>query len=178
MPPPGPGASNASAEPRALVVMGVSGCGKSTVGVAVAARLGWVFGEGDAFHSDENVKKMHAGRPLDDGDRLPWLRAIASWLDAEQDAGLSVVVTCSALKRSYRRLLAEGRPWLSFVFLDVDRDELERRLAARTGHFFPASMLDSQLRDLERPGTDEPVVTVRAATLGEAADAVIRSVTD
>jgi gluconokinase len=146
--------------PTALVVMGVSGSGKTTVARALAERLGWPFAEGDDFHPPANVAKMHAGHPLDDDDRWPWLRSIAEWIRGQVDAGRSVVVTCSALKRSYRDLLAAGDPCVWFVHVDVSAATLRARLAHREGHYMPASLLDSQLATLERLQRDEPGTVV------------------
>jgi gluconokinase len=143
-----------------LVVMGVSGSGKTAVAEAVAERLGWPFLEGDSLHPPENVEKMASGEPLTDEDRMPWLRRIAAWVEEQLGAGESGVVTCSALKRSYREVLDRRRAGVLFVHLDGDRATLERRMGARTGHFMPLSMLDSQLATLEEPRPDEPAVRV------------------
>jgi gluconokinase len=143
-----------------LVVMGVSGSGKTTVGARLAQRLGWDFAEGDDFHPAANVAKMAAGHALTDADRGPWLEAIAAWIDAELQAGRRGVITCSALKRRYRDELR--RAGVRFVYLRVARAELELRLTNRPGHFMPASLLDSQLAALEPPGTDEAALTVEA----------------
>jgi gluconokinase len=137
------------------VVMGVSGAGKSVVGALFAHALGVEFVEGDADHPPENVARMSAGTPLTDKDRRPWLAAIAVRLDAARRAGVGLVVSCSALKRSYRDVLRAGRDDLQFVFLDGPRAPLEQRLARRSGHFMPASLLDSQLAILEPPSPDE-----------------------
>ncbi|WP_433331118.1 gluconokinase [Spirillospora sp. CA-294931] len=145
---------------RILLVMGVSGSGKTTVGALLAGRLHWDYAEADDFHPAANVAKMHAGEPLTDEDRWPWLRAIAAWMDERLAAGDTAVVTCSALKRSYRDLLCEGRPQVRIVYLEGDRDLIARRMAARQGHFFPTRLLDSQLADLEPPGPDENPITV------------------
>jgi gluconokinase len=139
-----------------IVVMGVSGSGKSTVAATLVDRLGWEFAEGDDFHPAANVEKMRAGHPLDDEDRWPWLRSLAAWIGEHERAGRNVVVTCSALKRSYRDLLRDGHPSVWFAHVDVDRDVLAQRLAARQGHFMPPSLLDSQLATLEPLGDDEP----------------------
>jgi carbohydrate kinase (thermoresistant glucokinase family) len=143
-----------------LVVMGVSGSGKTTVATRLVERLGWDFAEGDDFHPAANVAKMAAGQPLTDADREPWLAAIALWIDAELQAGHRGVITCSALKRRYRDQLR--RPGVHFVYLRVTRPELERRLTSRSGHFMPASLLDSQLAALEPPAADEAALTVDA----------------
>ncbi|HET8555360.1 MAG TPA: gluconokinase [Rhodanobacteraceae bacterium] len=145
-----------------LVVMGVSGCGKSSVGKCVANRLGWSFLEGDTMHPVANVAKMHVGQPLDDADRRPWLDAIGRWMDARQAAGESAVIACSALKRRYRDRLRRGRPGVCFAWLKTSRAELERRLDRRTNHFMPSSLLDSQLATLEPPAPDEPALTIDA----------------
>ena len=152
------------APPFAVIVMGVSGSGKSTFGAALAARLRCSFLEGDDLHSAANVAKMRSGHPLEDADRWPWLDRVAAELrDAATHDG-TAIAACSALKRVYRdRLtLAVGMP-LFFVFLDVpDHDELTRRLVHRPGHYMPPSLLDSQLAVLERPGADERAITLDA----------------
>ena len=111
-----------------LIVAGVSGCGKSTVGALLAGRLHWRFADADTFHTEANIAKMRAGIPLDDADRGPWLQALAAWMDEEIAAGESAVLACSALKRAYRDVLLDGRPGATMVFLEVPRDELDRRL--------------------------------------------------
>jgi carbohydrate kinase (thermoresistant glucokinase family) len=143
-----------------VIVAGVSGSGKTTVGALLAGRLHWQFADADQFHPPANIDKMRAGIPLTDADRLPWLRAIAAWMDERIAKGEPAVVTCSALKRAYRDLLLDGRPEARMVFLSVDREALIRRLAARHGHFFPEKLLDSQLAALEPPQPDERVATV------------------
>ena len=144
----------------AVVVMGVSGSGKTTVAVELARRLGWEFAEGDDHHPPANVEKMRSGVPLDDADREPWLRALARWIGAHERAGTSCVLTCSALKRSYRDLLRSGNDAVWFVHVDVPEAVLAERLAARTGHYMPASLLGSQLAALEPLADDEPGTTV------------------
>lgn len=139
-----------------LVVMGVSGCGKTTIGRAVAERLGWCFRDGDEFHSPANVEKMRAGEPLDDADRTPWLAAIAEWMDARSRDDVPAVVACSALKRRYRDFLRDQRPQAWFLYLRVPRSELERRLQTRHHPFMSPSLLDSQLQALEEPDGSEP----------------------
>jgi gluconokinase len=143
-----------------VIVAGVAGSGKTTVGAQVAGRLGWRFADADEFHPAANVAKMRAGIPLTDEDRVPWLRAICAWMDDLIAAGQSGVVTCSALKRAYRDELLRGRPAATMVFLQVSRDVLVRRLTGRMGHFFPEELMDSQLRTLEPPAPDERVLTV------------------
>jgi gluconokinase len=136
-----------------IVVMGVTGCGKSTVGLALAERLGVPFGDADDFHSAANVAKMAAGSPLDDADRLPWLRAIGTWLAAHAATG--AVASCSALKRAYRDVLREAAPEVRFVHLHGDRETVRRRVAGRAGHFMPESLVASQFAALEPLGADE-----------------------
>ena len=126
----------------------------------LAGRLGWTLAEGDDFHSPANIAKMHSGMPLTDDDRMPWLRAIAAWIDVRRRAGESAIVTCSALKRAYRDLLPAGRPEVLFVYLKGSQAVMAEHLAGRHGHFMPASLLASQFEALEEPGPDEPVLTV------------------
>ncbi|MEV8212399.1 gluconokinase [Leifsonia sp. NPDC077715] len=136
-----------------VVVMGVSGSGKTTVGERVAARLGVPFVDGDALHPPANVAKMASGTPLDDDDRAPWLRAIGETLAGTAPEG--VVVACSALKRSYRDLIRAEAPGAVFAELDGTREVLAARMAARPGHFMPVALLDSQLATLEPLQADE-----------------------
>jgi gluconokinase len=143
-----------------VIVAGVSGSGKTTVGALLAGRLGWRFADADDFHPAANVAKMRAGIPLTDTDRWPWLRAIAAWMDERIGQGEDAVLACSALKRSYRDELLDGHPAARMVFLAPDREVLARRLAARHGHFFPDKLLSSQLDALEPPAPDEHVLTV------------------
>jgi gluconokinase len=158
-----------------LVIMGISGSGKSTVAGLLAGRLGWALEEGDDLHPPANVAKMHAGIPLTDDDRLPWLDTVADWIHGQITAGLPGIITCSALRRSYRDRLRRGdSTHVVFVHLAGSRDTVGQRLTARTDHFMPASLLDSQLATLEPPGPDENALTVdvgrRAA---EEADEII-----
>lgn len=136
-----------------VVVMGVSGSGKTTFGVALAERLGVVFADGDDFHPPANIAKMAAGTPLDDADRMPWLHTLARWLAEHPLTG--GVLSCSALERVYRDVLREGAPALGFVHLDPSLDVVRRRMANRRGHFMPASLVDSQFRILEPLEADE-----------------------
>jgi len=145
-----------------LIVAGVSGSGKTTVGALLAGCLHWRFADADQFHLAANIAKMRAGIPLTDEDRWPWLRAIAAWMDERIAQGESAVVTCSALKRSYRDVLLGGRPEALLVFLAVDREVVARRLAARHGHFFPEKLLGTQFDALEPPQPDEHAVTIAA----------------
>jgi len=139
--------------PPLLTVMGVSGSGKSTVGAALAQRLRVPFADADDFHPPENVAKMAAGVPLDDADRLPWLHTIGAWLGAH--AGGGGVISCSALKRSYRDVLRVAAPDQFFVHLDGSPEVVARRVQGRPGHFMPASLVDSQFATLEPLGPDE-----------------------
>jgi gluconokinase len=149
-----------------LVVMGVAGCGKSTLAALLAQRLGWPLQEGDALHPQANVDKMAAGQPLTDADRWPWLRLTAEWIDARTAADEPGIVTCSALKRAYRDVLRhEG---VRFVHLTGTRDLLAQRMQDRSGHFMPPSLLDSQLATLEAPGADEAAITIDIALAPEA----------
>lgn len=145
-------------KPGVLLLMGVSGCGKSTVAAILASRLGWPFEEGDALHPPANIEKMAAGYPLTDADRWPWLAKVADWIDERHDAGENGIITCSALKRSYRDLINRRGTGLSFVFLAGSKETIAARLAARHGHFMRASLLDSQFADLEEPTADEPAI--------------------
>ncbi|MBW8807119.1 MAG: carbohydrate kinase [Catenulispora sp. 13_1_20CM_3_70_7] len=158
-------AGKAAVPPPVLLVTGVSGSGKTTIGSLLAGRLGWEYAEADAFHPAANIAKMAAGHPLTDEDRWPWLDAIGAWIDAVGVKGRPGVVTSSALKRVYRDRLRAGRPQVRLIFLDVDRDTVARRLTARNGHFFPPELLDSQFADLEPPTADEH--PVRADVKGE-----------
>jgi carbohydrate kinase (thermoresistant glucokinase family) len=146
------------AYPPVLVLMGVTGCGKSTVGGVLAGRLGWDMGEGDDLHPAANVAKMAGGHPLTDEDRWPWLAVVRGWIDEHIAAEQPGVITCSALKRSYRDILRNEH--VVFVHLHGTREQLLARLAARHGHFMPASLLDSQLADLEPPGPDEQALQI------------------
>ena len=157
-----------------VIIAGVSGSGKTTVGAMLAGRLGWPFADADDFHPAANIEKMRAGIPLTDTDRWPWLRAIGGWMDEHIARGESAVVSCSALRRSYRDLLLAGRPEARMVFLATDSQVLTRRLAARVGHFFPQQLLASQLAALEPPAPDEHVIrVVPADTPAATVDAII-----
>jgi gluconokinase len=158
-----------------LVVMGVAGSGKTTVAALLADRLGREVAEADEFHPAENIAKMSAGTPLTDADREPWLRAIRDWLDEKTRAGIAVVVTCSALKRSYRDLLREARGPVRFLHLDGSPELLAERMAGRTGHFMPPELLPSQLATLETLDDDEDGITVDvSATPEQIADEAVR----
>ena len=155
--------------PRLLVVMGVSACGKSSFGAAMAARLGVAFVDGDDLHPRHNIDKMRAGLALDDADRLPWLDAIGAALADRQAHPQGLVLACSALKRAYRARIRAGAAGLRFIFLDIDEATAARRCAARPDHFMPASLVASQFAALERPLDDEPDVLTIPATLALAA---------
>ena len=154
--------------PVVLVLMGVSGCGKTTVAQILAERLHWAFEEGDALHPQANVDKMAAGHPLDDADRAPWLAKVADWVDARLDAGESGVITCSALKKSYRALIDRRGKGVEFVYLHGSRELIASRLSGRHGHFMPTSLLDSQFATLEEPAADEPAIRVEIGDPPEA----------
>jgi carbohydrate kinase (thermoresistant glucokinase family) len=145
---------------RIAVIMGVSGSGKTTIGRALARRLGWRFQEGDALHPPENIAKMKAGHPLDDKDRAPWLAAIAAVIDEWRRRGACGVITCSALKRRYRDIIIGNRPDVRLVYLEGSRELIGKRIAVRHGHFMPASLLDSQFAALEPPAPDEHAIAV------------------
>jgi gluconokinase/shikimate kinase len=141
-----------------LVLMGVSGCGKSTVAGVLAGRLGWDLGEGDDMHSPDNIARMAAGHPLTDEDRWDWLRRVAGWITEHVEDGRPGIITCSALKRCYRDVLRGEH--VIFVFLDGTREQIAARLGARRGHYMPASLLDSQFDALEPPAPDEQALRV------------------
>ena len=145
-----------------VVLAGVSGSGKTTVGELLSGRLDWPFIDADSLHPAANIAKMRAGVPLTDDDRWPWLDAVTAVMDARIAAGQSAVIACSALKRRYRDRLLTGRPTASLVFLEVGRDLLAARLASRHGHFFRADLLDSQLADLENPQPAERILVLPA----------------
>jgi gluconokinase len=143
-----------------VLVGGVAGSGKTTVGLLLAGRLHWPFADADAFHSEANIAKMRSGVPLTDADRKPWLDKIAAWMDERIAAGEPAVAGCSALKRAYRDQLLAGRPAAWLAFLAISRELAHTRLAARHGHFFTAKMMDSQFAELEPPQRQEPRLLV------------------
>jgi gluconokinase len=153
-------ASKPAISTAVLIVMGVSGSGKSTVGGLLASRLHWEFEDADWFHPASNVEKMHKGVPLTDDDRLPWLNAVAAWIDATRQSGGHGVIACSALKRRYRDILIGDRSDVRLVYLQGDEGLIARRIATRHEHFMPSSLLHSQFEALEEPGPDEFSVVV------------------
>jgi carbohydrate kinase (thermoresistant glucokinase family) len=159
-----------------LIVMGVSGSGKSTVAEALNQHLHWPYQEGDELHPPSNVQKMHHGVPLTDEDRAPWLAAIRTWIDARVAAGEPGLITCSALKRRYRDGLVDGRRQVRLLYLQASKQVLQDRLERRAGHFMPASLLESQLQTLEPPGPDEhPLVVNVEGTLDESVQAALNA---
>ena len=159
-----------------VIVAGVSGSGKSTIGALLAGMLGWPFTDGDMLHPEVNVEKMERGEPLTDADRMPWLRAIGACMDERIAAGESALIACSALKRRYRETLLTGRPAARIAFLQIGRDVAARRLASRHGHFFDRDLLDSQFADLElpRPGETSVFVVPVADSAEKTATDIIR----
>jgi gluconokinase len=164
-----------SAAPCALIVMGVSGSGKSTIADKLAERLSWDFEDGDIFHPASNVAKMSAGQPLTDEDRWPWLQAIADEIDRVCKAGGHTVIACSALKRAYRDILVHGRDDVRIVYLKGAQKLIADRLALRKGHFMPPGLLASQFKTLEPPEASENPVTVSVdASVESIVDAIVR----
>jgi ribose 5-phosphate isomerase A len=161
--------------PPILVIMGVSGAGKSTVAQELAARLGWSFEEGDALHPEANVAKMHAGISLTDADRQPWLEAVAAWIDGQRARKQPGIISCSALKRAYRQIIIGDRPEVRLVYLRGGRDLIAEHLAGRHGHFMPAGLLQSQIDTLEEPDPGEDPLTVDVGPpAGQVAEEIIR----
>jgi carbohydrate kinase (thermoresistant glucokinase family) len=150
-----------------LIITGISGSGKTTIATALAQLFGWPFKEGDDLHPASNITKMRSGDPLDDRDRWPWLVKLADWIDGWRQVGSSGVITCSALKRSYRNFLTSGRPEVRVVYLHGDRAVIAARLAARKGHFVPTTILESQIATLEEPDPDEDSIRVGVDQLVE-----------
>jgi len=163
--------------PTVVVVMGVSGSGKSTVGPLLAQHLGVPFLEADDVHPAANRAKMAAGHPLDDEDRRPWLLSIAEWIREASDAGQGGVVACSALKHAYRDVFRRAGAGVWFLYLALDRAAADRRVAGRAGHFMPARLVDSQYATLEPLRPDEPGLTVDAVADPQAiVDQAVRAV--
>jgi len=153
-------AAAARVAPTVLVLMGVSGSGKSTVAQELHRVLGWPFQEGDDLHPPANVEKMRSGRPLDDQDRLPWLEAVALWIDRQLAAYQPGIITCSNLKRAYREITIGSRRGVRLVYLKGDEPVIQRRMLERVHRYMPPSLLGSQFDTLEEPGDDEHPITV------------------
>lgn len=161
--------------PAVIVLMGVSGSGKSTIGAALSKKLGWPYADADEFHPPANVAKMKSGQPLTDEDRWPWLKAIAAHIDSVREKGGHAIVSCSALKRVYRDILVGARKDVRIVLLDGSKEEIFARMSGRKDHFMPLALLDSQFATLERPGADErPVVVSIRGAPEEIAAAILR----
>ena len=149
---------------RVVIIMGVSSSGKTTTASMLSERLGWPFRDADSFHPPANVEKMSRGVPLTDDDRMPWLAAIAAWIQDRIAKGEHGIVTCSALKRAYRDVLVAGKPGARMVHLVGDRKLIGERMARRKNHFMPTSLLDSQFSTLEPPAPEENVLSISVAT--------------
>jgi gluconokinase len=160
--------------PKAVILMGVAGSGKTAVGKGVAARLNWLFLDADDFHPAANIEKMKHGIPLNDQDRIPWLRALRDELRRLLAEGRSVILACSALKESYRKLLSDDVAPMSFVLLDVDQETIRERLQHRSAHFFPKELMNSQFAALEKP-KDAIIIDARKS-LAEVTDRVAQAV--
>jgi carbohydrate kinase (thermoresistant glucokinase family) len=163
----------AASSPAAIVIMGVSGSGKTEIGRRLAERLGWAFRDADEFHPAENIAKMRAGVPLVDADREPWLAALAAVLDRAVAKGPPLVLACSALKRGHRTRLGLARTSIRLVHLDGPPEVIRKRIEQRAGHFMPATLLDSQLAALERPGPDENAIVV---DVSPGPDAIVQAI--
>lgn len=162
-------------EPVVVVIMGVSGSGKTTIGRALAERLGWPYKEGDELHPRANVAKMSRGIPLTDEDRWPWLRLVAQWIDDRLAKGQPGIITCSLLKRSYRDLVIDARKRVKLLYLRGHKHVIAERMAQRKGHFMPPSLLDSQFATLEEPGPDEyPLIVEVHGSVDETVSFAIR----
>ncbi|MPV36073.1 gluconokinase [Georgenia subflava] len=161
-------------QPQHLVIMGVASSGKTTIAQLLVERLGWVYAEADQFHPQANIDKMSAGTPLEDDDRWPWLRAIRTWLDEQDQAGRNTVITCSALKRVYRDILQGDDDDVFFVHLSGSPELIADRMSKRAGHFMPTSLLPSQFSTLEPLGEDEPGISVDiSGTPAEITDEIV-----
>ena len=158
-----------------VLVGGVAGCGKTTIGAALAARLRWVYADADDFHPPANIAKMRENIPLTDADREPWLAAIGAWMDEHIATGTDAVVGCSALKQRYRDELLNGRPEARMVYLEISRDLAQRRLTERHGHFFTVNLMDDQFEELEPPVESEQLIVVSAA---ETPDRIVTEIVD
>jgi ribose 5-phosphate isomerase A len=161
--------------PPILVMMGVSGSGKSTIAEELSARLGWTFEEGDSLHPESNIAKMHAGIPLTDADRMPWLERVAAWIDGQRAKKQPGIISCSALKRSYRQIIIGDRPEVRLVYLRGGWDSMSEHLAGRHGHFMPPELLRSQIDTLEEPDpSEEPLTVDVSGSPTQVADEIIR----
>lgn len=158
-----------------LVLMGVSGSGKTTVGIALAERLGWPFVDGDDFHPPANVDKMARGAPLTDADRWPWLQTVRSFIDERIERGESTIIACSALKQAYRTVLRDGaEDAVRFVYLRGDFDLIRERMRRRKNHFFDADLLASQFDALEPPNSDDAITV----DIDQPPDAIVDAIVD
>jgi gluconokinase len=165
--------SQPALKPAVIVVMGVASSGKTSLGERLAAQLGWPFRDADSFHPPENVAKMAGGTPLNDEDRKPWLAAIAAWIDDLRATGRNGIVTCSALKRAYRRVIVGDRPDVALVYLKGSRELIGQRMAQRQHHFMPTALLDSQFATLEEPGPDERPLVVSVESSKDAIESEV-----
>jgi carbohydrate kinase (thermoresistant glucokinase family) len=168
-------AAAADISPQVLLLMGVSGSGKSTVALELQRVLGWKFQEGDDLHPPANVEKMRSGQPLNDADRLPWLHAVAGWIDAQLAAHQPGIITCSNLKRAYREITIGARRGVTLVYLKGEEPVIHRRIVTRQHQYMPPSLLKSQFETLEEPGEDEHPITVPVH--GSVAETVIELLT-
>jgi carbohydrate kinase (thermoresistant glucokinase family) len=179
MPSDGESALAQRVKPAVLVVMGVSGSGKSTIALALQRVLGWPFQEGDDLHPPANVEKMRSGQPLDDADRLPWLEAVARWVDDRLAAHEPGIITCSNLKRAYRRITVGYRSGVRLVYLKGDEQLIHDRIAQRQHHYMPPSLLRSQFETLEEPGDDEhPIVVAIHESVGDTVSELLHRLAD
>jgi gluconokinase len=159
-----------------LVVMGVAGSGKSTIAAALSQQLGWASAEADEFHPQSNIDKMTQGIPLQDEDRWPWLQEIQDWMSAQAAAGKSTVLTCSALKKSYRQLLSEAQGRVLFLHLHGEADLIGRRMQGREGHFMPPTLLPSQLATLEPLSEEELAAGSLRLDISQAPEEIVAAV--
>src|SRR4051812_35702285 len=165
----------AEPQPVVLVLMGVSGSGKTTVAELLVHELGWPFQEGDALHPRENIRKMSSGHPLNDEDRAPWLNKVADWVGSRLDAGQNGIITCSCLKRAYRDLVNRRGTGVVFVYLAGSQEAIAERLQRRKGHFMPPALLTSQFSDLEEPTVEEPAIRV---DIGQSSDVAAQHIVE
>lgn len=162
---------------RVILLMGVAGSGKSTLGEALAHEFAWPYRDADSFHPPANIDKMSRGEALTDADRWPWLDAIAAWIDARRTADQRGIVSCSALKRAYRDRLLAGRPDVRLVYLQGDKQLIGARMARREGHFMPTALLDSQFATLEEPSADElPIIAPISASPRRIAESILAAI--